>query len=1307
LRASKATTLGLLLLMAVLTLSHSFMTQLDHGSSPSEVATLPTTSTFNYVVVIAMLNASINNIIGNPLAPYLNYLASTYGLATSYTVVSPHRVPNYLAMTGGSTFGVTTDCTPSTCPISSPNIVDRIEGAGLTWKAWAEDYNVTQGCSSVSKIAGYNIKSFPFLYYTDITSNTSRCNNLLKANTATVSPGPETDNLFLNSLSSTSTAANYNWLSPNDCDSMHSCHPLNTIATADTYLSNLVPAILSSTIFTKQKAALFLTFAEGVQNVVSTTDFVPSIWAGPVAKTGYQSSNQYDHYSMLKTMETSWSLTSLTANDGNAVDMNEFLNTQLGVTATASPNPTEVGTQVKFNAVATGGTAPYTSYAWTFGDGITVTTTTASTTHTYASTGTFTTTVTVTDSVGSTSTSSSMSIAVDKKLNVTASISANPIDAGVSVGLTATSAGGVLPLSCSWSFGDGSTDTGCSTSYAYTTAGAFTATVTATDSLGVTATSSVAVAVDSQLIVTANSSPNPTEVGSQVSFTATATGGTTPYSSYAWTFGDGMTVTTTTASTTHTYTSTGTFTTTVKVTDSAGSKATSSVSVTVNQKLAVTAKANPDPTEVNRFLSLTGTTSGGVGSPTCSWNFGDSTAGVGCSTSHTYTNAGTFTATVTATDSLGVVATGNMTVTVNPKLAVTASASPNPNDEGISISFIATISGGVSPVSCSWTFGDTSSGTGCSTTHTYAGARTFSAKITATDSLSATATSIVSVIVHSKLAVTASASSNLTEVGRLISFAGTTSGGVTPITCSWSFGDGASATGCVSIHTYTTIGSFTAIVTATDSLGVTATSSVTLTINPRLAVTVATTSPNPTEVTKPTNFTSTTSGGVGSPTCSWDFGDGAAAGTCSTSHTYSTAGNFTATVTATDALGVSASASTTVTVKPKLTVTATASPKPTEISKSTSFNATTSGGLGTPSCSWTFGDGSSDTGCLTTHDYTVDGTFNATVTGRDRLGVTSTRSITVTVNPKLTITARASPNPTVGVSVSFTVTPAGGVSPVSCSWDFGDGGKAGACSATHTYQNAGSFSVTVTAVDSLNVNVSSAVSLTVNLAVTISASPSPTEIGVPVTFAAAATGGVSPYAFSWSFDDGTSQVGTVTTHTFTSPKLYGVRLTVMDNNGNRGSTVKQVQVQPALTVTVSSDSAGGTAPTMIHFNATASWGVGPYTFSWSFGDGQRATGPSPAHNYTTPNGYRVQVTVTDAIGITASGSVTITITAQPSSPVTQPPANVATTGPIPVDALVYGIGGAVIILIIVLPIYAVMLRRSRRHPEVSPPSAGC
>jgi PKD repeat protein len=320
----------------------------------------------------------------------------------------------------------------------------------------------------------------------------------------------------------------------------------------------------------------------------------------------------------------------------------------------------------------------------------------------------------------------------------------------------------------------------------------------------------------------------------------------------------------------------------------------------------------------------------------------------------------------------------------------------------------------------------------------------------------------------------------------------------------------------------------------------------------------------------------------------------------------------------------------------------------------------------------------------------------------DNLGVTVTHTVSPSVNPSLTVTANASSIPTVGTAVSFTTSITGGVSPVSCSWTFGDSSSGTGCFTSHSYTSAGAFVSTVIAIDSLNVTSTYSVTLVVDLGLALSIDPSPAEIGVPVTFTTAATGGLSPYAYNWSFGDGTSQTGSIVTHTFTSPKLYSVKLTASDSNGNMGSLVKQIQVQPALTVTLSSDSAGGVAPTAVRFNATASWGVGPFTFAWNFGDGQKATGPSVAHNYTTPNSYMVQVTVTDSVGIIASGRLAITVTAQPTP--STPPTNISTTGPIPVDLLSYGIGGLFAILVIVAPIYVIMVRRRQSRSEKQSPT---
>ena len=58
-----------------------------------------------------MENHGYDEIIGSSDAPYLNGLANSYGVATNYVSVAHPSLPNYLALTGGDTFGVTTDCT--------------------------------------------------------------------------------------------------------------------------------------------------------------------------------------------------------------------------------------------------------------------------------------------------------------------------------------------------------------------------------------------------------------------------------------------------------------------------------------------------------------------------------------------------------------------------------------------------------------------------------------------------------------------------------------------------------------------------------------------------------------------------------------------------------------------------------------------------------------------------------------------------------------------------------------------------------------------------------------------------------------------------------------------------------------------------------------------------------------------------------------------------------------------------------------------------------------------------------------------
>jgi hypothetical protein len=80
---------------------------------------------YKHVVWIVMENKGYSDIIGSPSAPYINSLAKKCGVAANLYAESSPSLPNYIAMTSGSTqkipMTMTHRRTPSPCRRSSPN----------------------------------------------------------------------------------------------------------------------------------------------------------------------------------------------------------------------------------------------------------------------------------------------------------------------------------------------------------------------------------------------------------------------------------------------------------------------------------------------------------------------------------------------------------------------------------------------------------------------------------------------------------------------------------------------------------------------------------------------------------------------------------------------------------------------------------------------------------------------------------------------------------------------------------------------------------------------------------------------------------------------------------------------------------------------------------------------------------------------------------------------------------------------------------------------------------------------------------
>src|SRR5262249_3456104 len=89
---------------------------------------------YDHVFLIIEENEGSNQIIGNKFAPILNALGANYGLATNYTGVADPSEPNYVAMLGGDTFGISSD-DPYWFPaqsVNAENLISQLEAAGKT-----------------------------------------------------------------------------------------------------------------------------------------------------------------------------------------------------------------------------------------------------------------------------------------------------------------------------------------------------------------------------------------------------------------------------------------------------------------------------------------------------------------------------------------------------------------------------------------------------------------------------------------------------------------------------------------------------------------------------------------------------------------------------------------------------------------------------------------------------------------------------------------------------------------------------------------------------------------------------------------------------------------------------------------------------------------------------------------------------------------------------------------------------------------------------------------------------------------------
>ena len=234
-------------------------------------------------------------VVASSAAPTFTSLASACGLATDYHAITHPSLPNYLAATGGSTFGIADDSPPSAHPIDSASIFSQVQSTGRRWRSYQE--SMPSACA-VSDSGTYAVKHNPAAYFTGIRTDCAQWD---------VPMGSTTSGAFQRDLANDELPA-FGFITPNLCNDMHDC----SVSTGDGWLKSWLPTILSSAAYLRGRTALIVTFDEDDRsgnNIVSTIVVAPSVGAGTT------SGRAFDHYSLLRTTEEMLGLGQI----GNAV----------------------------------------------------------------------------------------------------------------------------------------------------------------------------------------------------------------------------------------------------------------------------------------------------------------------------------------------------------------------------------------------------------------------------------------------------------------------------------------------------------------------------------------------------------------------------------------------------------------------------------------------------------------------------------------------------------------------------------------------------------------------------------------------------------------------------------------------------------------------------------------------------------------------------------------------------------------------------------------------------------------------------
>ncbi|KAI9304565.1 phosphoesterase [Cunninghamella echinulata] len=254
---------------------------------------------FDRIVTIVMSDANYDDAFKDP---YFSSLAKKHNgiTLTNYGALAQPSQPNYVGMISGSVKGVHLDFDSNIS--NRKSVVDLLEDKNISWKTYQESYPDDGKCHTDSSIGDYYVRKHnPFMSFTNISGNTKRC-------VSHIVPLSQLDKDIANDQ-----VPQYVFITPNMINDSRD----SDVTKASQWFREYIELRLKEPAFTKN--TLFVLTWDKQETVISLDNHVLTVLFGPmVNRYALTDSVNYDHYSILKTVQDNWDLPSLGQNDVEA-----------------------------------------------------------------------------------------------------------------------------------------------------------------------------------------------------------------------------------------------------------------------------------------------------------------------------------------------------------------------------------------------------------------------------------------------------------------------------------------------------------------------------------------------------------------------------------------------------------------------------------------------------------------------------------------------------------------------------------------------------------------------------------------------------------------------------------------------------------------------------------------------------------------------------------------------------------------------------------------------------------------------------